>query len=285
MSRHLGIFLLVASILLSPVAAAEERWRTGTAYDLSTGQLLYREYHLETLVAGKIAQDDVRYVHADGQALAAKRVDFGHRAQTPEFELVDVRTGHREGLRLNERGEYVVTFRRSDQGAPRSQTLQNTDRALADAGFDRFIETSWDQLVAGEALVRQFLVPSELTFFEFRIRQLRTDDDDTNVTFVMEANNLLLRMLTPAISVQYDGVTRRLLRYEGPSNIRDPNGLNYQVRIDFEYGPPAILGEGNTLPRKGQRQEDAVVGPAQLGNGFTSQKVRQPEPSIRRFWM
>ena len=39
MAKTLGVILFLVSFVLSPVLAAQERWRTGSAYDLSSGEL------------------------------------------------------------------------------------------------------------------------------------------------------------------------------------------------------------------------------------------------------
>ena len=43
----------------------------------------------------------------------------------------------------------------------------------------------------------------------------------------------LLRLLVDPIKVTYHRDLRCLMRYEGLSNLQDPNGDNYSVRIDF----------------------------------------------------
>ena len=105
----------------------------------------------------------------------------------------------------------------------------------SDAGFDRFIEEHWDELVAGTTFVRRFLVPSRLDFMDFRIRLDAPRETEGAVGFVLELDSVLLRLLVPPIIAIYDTTSRRLLRYEGLSNLHDEGGDNHRVRIDFEY--------------------------------------------------
>jgi hypothetical protein len=85
-------------------------------------------------------------------------------------------------------------------------------------------------------------VPSRLEFMDWRIRR---DDDAPHdaksgdprglrtVRFALEIDSAFLRIVVPPIVVIYDRDTRRLLRYEGLSNLRDASGENHSVRIEF----------------------------------------------------
>ena len=46
--------VLVLALLWETSAAASQRWRTGTAVDLSSGELIYRAFHRETLADGHV---------------------------------------------------------------------------------------------------------------------------------------------------------------------------------------------------------------------------------------
>ena len=103
---------------------------------------------------------------------------------------------------------------------------------VIDAGFDRFIEQHWDSLVGGDVIDREFLIPSQLDFYTFEIE--RTDSKRVDeIAFELRVKSIFLQMFVSPVLVHYDGRTRALLRYEGISNIRDENGENFDVRIEF----------------------------------------------------
>jgi len=219
--------------------SAEERLRIGRAYDAQTGVLLYEARHVETLANGRVVSDHVRYLDPNGRTIAEKQVDFRGHPYTPEFRLDNDRTGHMEALLREDGGEIEVRFReRADQELRQIRLDAPTD-AVADAGFDRLIESNWEKLSAGERLTRRFLIPSRLEFMDFRIgRAADPDDGDADpdtVRFALEADSVLVRLFAPTISMLYDRESRRMLRYEGPSNLRDESGDNHVVRIEFEY--------------------------------------------------
>jgi hypothetical protein len=235
-SRYWLVGAVLCAVILPEALAVEERVRVGRAYDSTSGVLIYEERHVETIADGNVVADDVRYVDAQGRAFAAKRVDFTPHPLVPEFELADERTGHLEALRREGDGNLVVSYRERAEEELREVSLAMPEAALADAGFDRFISAHWDELLAGTVLVRQFLVPSRQEFMDFRIRRA-AGDAPGEVGFLLEIDSALLRLVVPAISVIYDRSSRRLMRYEGLSNLRDERGENHTVRIEFEYDP------------------------------------------------
>ena len=56
---------------------------------------------------------------------------------------------------------------------------------------------------------------------------------------LLEVDNFLLKLVVPAIKASYDPKTRRLVRYVGTSNVRDEQGKNFDVRIEF--GPTRLV--------------------------------------------
>ncbi len=106
---------------------------------------------------------------------------------------------------------------------------------IVDAGFDRFVDQHWAELVEGEVLSRPFLVPRRLDFVDFRIR--RESEDDSTYVFLMGVESALLRLFVKPIKVTYERKSRRLLRYSGISNMRDNQGDNFEVPSEFTSEP------------------------------------------------
>jgi hypothetical protein len=119
---------------------------------------------------------------------------------------------------------------------------------VGDAGFDSFVRDHWEQLVAGETLRFNFLVPSRLGYLAFKVRQIGEERiGDRPVRVFRLALGGLLGLVVSGIDVAYDSESRILMRFEGLSNVRDAEGDNYVARIDFpadarrsEPGPDAL---------------------------------------------
>jgi hypothetical protein len=238
MLRSLTITILIIIACLHNVLADEQRERIGRAYDKASGVLLYEERHVETFSNGTLIANRVRYTDSKGHVFGDKRVDFRKAPYLPEFQLTDERSGHVEALLHTAVGTIEVRFRGRSDSELRTVRLDTSRDAVADAGFDRFIESHWDELTSGTTLVRRFLVPSRLEFMDWRIQRVdvgKVPADPGTVHFALEIDSAFLRIVVPSVIVVYDRESRRLLRYEGLSNLRDNSGDNHTVRIDFEY--------------------------------------------------
>lgn len=234
----LALALLAAGSALAAGSGKDRMHaRTGVACDRSSGEPLYRELHEERWEDGRLVEDRVTYRRPGGEVFAVKRVDYRASPVAPEFELVNSATGHQEALQ-REGEALVVRYRPSDDEPERSATLPFAAALIADAGFDRFVALSWDRLVAGEMLVRPFLIPSRLGSVDMRVRRLRRRGDSA-IAFELAIDSALLRLVLPAIRVYYDASARTLLRYEGTSNLRGVDGTNMDVTIEFSSDPAA----------------------------------------------
>ncbi len=237
---------MLALILLPAMAGAGEvpqaalERRVGHAFTLDTGRFVYREIHEPRVEDGRLVGDRVTYVDADGDAFAHKRVRFAPQPLVPTFRLEDTRTGYIEGLRRLDDGVELFV-RTNGEAEMRSARLDPPPKTVADAGFDILIYRQIERLKAGETLRFPFAAPSQLDVVAFRLRRVerRRVLGEPAVVIRMEPANMFIRWLADPIDVAYHAETGALLRYEGLSNIPNPDADgNYRVRIDFP--PPGV---------------------------------------------
>src|SRR5204862_5974999 len=92
---------------------------------------------------------------------------------------------------------------------------------------------------ADESLPLRFAVPARGGAMDFRVRRVGATrvDGVGAVRFRLRLDGLL-GFVAPHIDVDYDARSRRLLRFEGLANLRDPrNAGQWRVRIDFPEAP------------------------------------------------
>ncbi len=264
------------------------RIRAGFACDRPSGEFLYLEVHEEKWEQEGLVEDRVGYRSPAGREFAFKRVDYRASPLAPDFALEDRKTGHRESARrVPQSGDLEVTYRApqdTPENAPQKNPPKKTENALVqsalvakqgapiiDAGFDRLVVQSWDRLLAGETISRPFLIPSLLGFVDMRLRLLPHQSDHQSdampeekgegstapipsssslVAFELAIDSFWARLFVPAIRVYYESTSRELVRYEGPSNLRDAKGDNFDVTIDFtpRMARDAKTGESATEP-------------------------------------
>lgn len=241
--------LLAAALLAAGPAWASLQYQEGLARDPDSGALLYREQHLLDHDDGALRRRLVVYRCADGTAFARKQVDYGDSALAPAFDFVDARLGYREGLRRDDDGG-ELWVRRDAAGEERSAPVAGGEALVADAGFDEFIRRRWQPLVAGQPVPLQFAVPARLDAYDFTVRRRGAGEvAGEPAEFFRLRLGGLLGWLAPHIDVAYGRDSRRLLRFEGLSNLRDDQGEEpLLARIDFPRpAAPAEAGQWQAL--------------------------------------
>lgn len=204
------------------------------AYDRSTGQYLYSEVHREFYENGKHVYSLVDY-KTPTVVLARKRIDFSRSRQAPEFQLEDMRTGYIEGAAITPTGYKLFT--RKDRNSPMEEAyLPIPDPAVVDAGFDYFVRDNFDRLASGQALAVNFAAANRKDFFRFQIASTGLSDVSGRKLLLLKVEplNVFLKQLVDPIHLSYDLQSRRLVSFQGVSNINDDNGRNYRARIIFE---------------------------------------------------
>ena len=233
---------MLALLLLTPAAQATISFEEGLARDPRSDELLYREQHLVRRQDGQVLERLVLYRCSDGTPFARKRVDYRPSAQAPSFSLEDARGGYGEGLRRSD-GVQRVWVREGAGKAERSAPLDAEARLVADAGFDEFIRRNWRPLLAGESVPLRFAVPARLESLGFKVSRVGAAEfgGEPAELFRLRLGGWL-GWIAPHIDVAYGRESRRLLRFEGLSNLRsDDGGTQLLARIEF---PRPAVGAG-----------------------------------------
>jgi len=250
--RISGVLSFLLLVFVIDNAHADVRERIGYAYDKQSGRFLYSESHREVLENGRVLKNTIAYKDDEGNLFAEKHIDFKKSLVMPDFYLVNTETGHAEGARGSEGDNRLeVHFRQLSDVTVQKAYVETPLNGIIDAGFDRFIEQNWTALVGGEVLERQFLIPSQLDFYTFEIRKAEAERKG-EFAFQLGVKSIFLQMFVSPVLVYYDAQTRSLLRYEGVSNIRNSDGENFDVRIEFQAPGGTRVGVRpvNTVPRR-----------------------------------
>jgi hypothetical protein len=233
----LSAVLMVAGTLLSGLSTT--RVFVGVATDMNQGKRLYAEEHEALYENGKPVRLTTTYRNDLKSVIATRVVDFSRHAFTPDFRLENLRTGYLEGAE-NVDGGIRLYVRRAANEPTEEKLLSVSQPTVVDAGFNSFVQTYWDSLMAGKKLYFNFAVPSRLESYGFRLyKESETSVNGKRAVIVKcDIDNFFLRFLVKPIILKYDVESTRLLTYEGISNISDDKGDNYLVRIAFDpLGP------------------------------------------------
>jgi hypothetical protein len=216
---------------------------SGTAMSRATDKFLYRENHVLHFRDGKIAERVVLYTCRDGTPFARKTVSYGD-ALAPDFLLEDASNGMRQGMRTSA-GVREVFFRGDRVAEEKNSKLPHEAGSVADSGFDAFVRTNWESLLAGHALGMNFLVPSRLQEMGFKVQHVRSDRLDGVAVEVFRLKlSGALGWVGPSIDVSYSAAEHVLIRYVGVSDLRDASHDNFVASIDFRPGDRRTGDEG-----------------------------------------
>lgn len=222
--------LLLAAL---PAMAMQGVAYQGEARAPESGQLLYEEHHYLKLERQSPLERLVLYRCPDGAAFARKTVRYGQPSHAPEFRMEDARFGYVEGFEVDAQRGNVFFQRRAGESVEREAVMLG-EALVVDAGFDEFVRARWDELQSGETVRVQFLVPSRLAAYDFKLKKLGNDQvygDEVSVFRL--ALSGMLGWFADAIDVSYRNSDRRLMRFVGLSNIRATPEENLVARIEF----------------------------------------------------
>jgi hypothetical protein len=234
------IVVMMLGLACARVALADISYE-GEARDVAGGKLLYEEHHLLRDAGDAAARRLVLYRCPSGQLFARKLVEYGTTPAAPAFTLDDGRFGYREGVRRD--GDTLQAFVREEGSAPeRSAPIASAPNLVIDAGFDEFVRANWEALVAGETRAVEFVVPSRLGALGFKLRRIdQVQIDGESASRFRLSLGGMIGWFAPDIDVSYRDSDRRLMRFEGLTNIRADREDNLVARIDF---PPSRARDG-----------------------------------------
>jgi hypothetical protein len=196
------------------------------------GRVLYLEEHQVRRAGDRVLDALTTYRDPSGAVLAVLRSDYAADPWAPSYRFEDRRTGRVEAIETGPEGAALeaggrrVLLARPPPGRP---------PLVGGQGLDRLVRARLDALRAGERLTVAFAIPSRHDTYEFRVQALPARQAGEVVRVRVEVASWVLRLLAPAMDCDYDPVTRRLLRYRGPSNLEGPDGAPWDVEITYHY--------------------------------------------------
>ncbi|MDJ0868901.1 MAG: hypothetical protein QNK03_22525 [Myxococcota bacterium] len=222
---------LLASLLVPTVAlgAPAVRVQYGEARDLQ-GNFAYREKHTIRYDGDRVLGSDTIYTDANGKQIARMTSDYSLSVAMPTYVFTDDVRGNREGLRI-ENGKYVIFTQKRGENEETAE-LEDTDNVFSCQGWHYYLVNRLSRLER-EEIVLNLILPSELRAYGFEVQQTVARGDRVEVR--LELDNWLLAVFAPSLKLVYDKSNRRLIEYEGLSNIPDSRGDRQDVRITYEY--------------------------------------------------
>ncbi len=207
--------MLAAGLPAIASASTLPLFATGEAYASQSGEFLYREVHF-CREDGLLCE--VQYRDGDGGVLATKFLDYQRSAVAPQVVL--------QVERLQEKRELLPP-----DGAGH----------VVDAGFDNYVRSQWDALLADERVTFSFQPMGFDRPFAMRAEAETEGCDAKHLCLLVRVDSWLLGLVAKPLQLVYSRESRRLLQYSGVSNLRNAEGETPVVDIRYSY--PAMAAE------------------------------------------
>jgi len=224
--KRMLLLVLVWASYAGAESSSVERY-SGVARSTS-GEFLYREQHEVIERDGRPLRAVTVYYDRAGKKLAELDSDFAASSFAPNYRFLDLRSGKRESAKVTGLALFL-----SYAGERKKLDLPEGETLVVGQGMHHFARLNLERLAREPASVR-FAIPSRLDTYAFRIRPL-PHSDRRQVRMRIEVDHWLLRQFAPHIEVLYDRRTRRLLEYQGVSNLETADGDTQQVVIQYDY--------------------------------------------------
>ena len=221
----------------SCIAQAQNYVTAGSAYNLATNQLVYRELYT---AMDENRQVRVDYVYPSGETVATKTLTYQGAYFQPEFDFFDERdsehiTAQFDGPKLK------LVHALGD--SRRERMIYDNANLVLDAGFDAFIQLKWDKLVANKAVSFDFAIPARLDVIALKVERIGAQDSPVFdksygtgwIYFRIKPARFFTALMAAPIYLAYDPNGKYLMRFQGRSNIDDNQGAPQDVRIEYEY--------------------------------------------------
>lgn len=235
MKRLMWLLVILAnSAFAGTLEIEKDKNYTGSAFQLGGNKMLYVEKHHEINdAAGKHIKTVTQYMDPEGKEIARRTLDFSKSHITPDFVFEDYRSGYMEGASF-QAGNKIKIFHRALRTEPvMEKIIAKPTMAVIDGGFNYLVRSKFNEIVAGKIISFQFISAARLDYYQFRVRkeQEYVSKGKDLVKIILEADNSLLRLILDPITITYDKATKRIISYEGISNIPANSSKNYSVKL------------------------------------------------------
>jgi len=254
MPRFFALIALSLLCTFGAQASDDKYCFNGYAYSEDGATLLYTEHHEQSRVNGlpidwtvvyRSANADVMGI-ARGEVIARKQFDFSDNGTVPVYTLDIPKEGYREGIRHDDKGWRMIR-RKSADAAVETESFKYKQPIAADSGFDPFVKQNFDALMAGETVKFDYVAAGRLGVIGLRASKVgnTTINGKPAVKFRAELDSLL-RFVVDSLVMTYDPESKKILQYEGVSNLHRKEGDTFPVLIKYLDKAPEAAKGSNT---------------------------------------
>lgn len=199
------------------------------------GQLAYTEKHIATLNAEGF-YDLLKTDYLDSKNVLFARItsDFKKNKFIPDSDFFDYRNSQKVLTRLNDTGKSLL-ISESANSKIKNATLDIMTNSVLSQGFHNYIVANFELIKKGSQEI-YFIVTEKNDQYRFTITPLNSEKaENETLTIQIRASTFFLKTLLPPIKLIYEIKTKRLISFQGLTNIEDAKGDSYNAIIEYTY--------------------------------------------------
>ena len=200
----------------------------------SKGEMVYVERHTLTLEEGTLIQSSTEYLDLEGKSIGRMQSNYTQSLSVPEYTLRDERQQSIQGIRWLENKLDIFTQSGKDAKVIHQRMgLDPLDVYIAGPGLIYYVAAHLDQLVAGHIFKFKYVIPGKFQKYDFYIETIQQNKQLAE--FDVKLQSWPMRLFGAKLKIIYSVQQKRILFYEGPSNLRDKDGKMMSVKIEYKY--------------------------------------------------
>lgn len=222
-------FISVSLFLLQSVFANQNFSSVAKTED---GEFAYAEKHTVTYEKGLVKSVQTQYLDKNDKVFATLTSRFSDNPYLPDSDFLDKRNNYFEETRLKGDQYIVKTGYKNKSSSTKSKSLDVKKNMVSGQGFHNFVVTNYNSLKKETEI--NFVVPSMRTDFSFDVSEVDIKKEDQS-KFRLKISSWLLSLIASEIVVTYDDKDKKLLVYNGLTNLKDEDGDQYNALIKYNY--------------------------------------------------
>ncbi len=234
MSSLIKTILILISL---PIFSLQAETKVFYAKAYREGKLQYKEKHTaEYDKSGKILKAKTEYFDASDKLVAILDSDFSKSITAPDHSFEDFRFKHKHGIKnLN---QSIEMFSQDLPEKMQTKVIaidKSKDQLVVGCqGLAYYFKDYLDYVKKRKNIPIQFLIPGKLDSYEFELKYLNEEANGI-VNLEIEIKNWFLKFFAPKLSIKYDKINHRFIKYQGLSNLYDEQKQQLVVDIIYEY--------------------------------------------------
>lgn len=195
-------------------------------------QLAYKEKHkAEVSPEGLYQTLSTDYLDENDKTFGTLRSDFTKNKLVPDYQFENSKIQLKEKVTKSDDGKRLLV-EIIERGKKTSFELPVVENAVMGQGFHNLIMARFEELKV-KPLEVNFIIPRKKDYFRFKIEKVKSNGDSIELS--LRPSHFLLKAIVPKISVSYHTQTKKLLSFQGMTNIEDSNGEAIKAAIGYNY--------------------------------------------------